>query len=61
MEIVKFLKQELLKGLFHLVCHAHMLSWFAFVVAIFMGHENGDNRCQLRDDTCKECWMKQTL
>ena len=27
-----------LKGLFHPACHARVVSWFAFVVAIFMGH-----------------------
>ena len=30
-----------LKGLFHPACLAHIVSWFAFVVTIFMGHENG--------------------
>ena len=30
-----------LKGLFHPACLARVVSWFAFVVAIFMGHENG--------------------
>ena len=32
-----------LKGLFHPACLAR-LSLFAFVVAIFMGHENGDKQ-----------------
>ena len=50
-----------LKGLFHPACLARVVSWFAFVVAIFMAHENGDNKGKPRDDTCKECWMKQTL
>ena len=26
-----------------------------------LGHENGDNKGKSRDDTCKACWMKQTL
>ena len=30
-----------LKGLFHPAFLAHVVSWFPFVVAIFMGHENG--------------------
>ena len=50
-----------LKGLFHPACLARAISWLAFVVAIFMGHENGDNKGQLTDGTCKACWMKQTL
>ena len=33
-----------LKGLFHPACLARVVSWFAFVVAIFMGHENGDKQ-----------------
>ena len=30
-----------LKGLFHPACLARVVSWFAFVFAIFMAHENG--------------------
>ena len=30
-----------LKGLFHPAFLARVVSWFPFVVAIFMGHENG--------------------
>ena len=33
-----------LKGLFHLAFLARVVFWFAFVVAIFMGHENGDKQ-----------------
>ena len=33
-----------LKDLFHPACLACVVSWFAFVVAIFMGHENGDKQ-----------------
>ena len=33
-----------LKGLFYLACLARVVSWFAFVVAIFMGHENVDKQ-----------------
>ena len=32
---------ENLKGLFHPAFLARVVSWFPFVVAIFMGHENG--------------------
>ena len=34
----------MLKGLFHPACLASVVSWFAFVVAIFMAHENGDKQ-----------------
>ena len=34
----------MLKGLFHPACLARVVSWFAFVVAIFMAHENGDKQ-----------------
>ena len=34
----------MLKGLFHPACLARVASWFAFVVAIFMAHENGDKQ-----------------
>ena len=50
-----------LKGLFHPASLARVASWFAFVVTIFMAHENGDNKGKPRGDTCKGCWMKQTL
>ena len=33
-----------LKGLFHPACLERVVPWFAFVVAIFMGHENGDKQ-----------------
>ena len=33
-----------LKGLFHPAYLARVVSWFAFVVAIFVDHENGDKR-----------------
>ena len=33
-----------LKGLFHPACLARVVSWFAFVVAIFMAHENDDKQ-----------------
>ena len=38
------LEERDLKGLFHPACLARVVSWFAFVVAIFMGHENGDKQ-----------------
>ena len=50
-----------LKGLFHPACLARAVSWLAFVVAIFMAHENDDNKGQRGDRTCKECWMKHIL
>ena len=37
-------KSGVLKGLFHPACLARVVPWFAFVVAIFMGHENGDKQ-----------------
>ena len=33
-----------LKGLFHPAYLARVVSWFAFVVAIFMAHENGEKQ-----------------
>ena len=32
---------------------ACVISWLAFVVVVFMGHENGENNGQQRDDTSK--------
>ena len=40
----EFLCSKKLKGLFHPACFARVVSWFAFVVAIFLGHENGDKQ-----------------
>ena len=40
-----------LKGVFHPAYLARAVSWFAFVVVIFMGHENCENKGQPRDDT----------
>ena len=37
-----------LKGLFHPAFLAHVVSWLAFVVAIFLAHENGDNKGKSR-------------
>ena len=34
----------MLKALFHPAFLARVVFWFAFVVAIFMGHENGDKQ-----------------
>ena len=40
-----FIKQYVcLKGLFHPPFLARVVSWLAFVVAIFMAHENGDKQ-----------------
>ena len=36
--------QTALKDLFHPACLARVVSWFAFVVAIFMAHENADKQ-----------------
>ena len=36
---------NLLKALFHSACLARVVSWFAFVVAILMGHEKAKNKC----------------
>ena len=33
-----------LKGLFHPAYLARVVSWFAFVVAVFMAYENGDKQ-----------------
>ena len=38
------LMHSILKALFHPACLARVVSWLAFVVAIFMGHENGDKQ-----------------
>ena len=40
----RFIKTLPLKALFHPACLARVVSWFAFVVAIFMAHENGDKQ-----------------
>ena len=34
----------MLKDLFHQAFLARVVSWLAFVLAIFMGHENGDKQ-----------------
>ena len=39
---------ERLKGLFHPAFLARVVSSLAFVVTIFMDHENGDNKRQQR-------------
>ena len=39
--ITKNPRAQPLKGLFHPAFLARVVSWFPFVVAIFMGHENG--------------------
>ena len=52
---------KFLKGLFHPSCLSRAVSWLVFVVAIFMGHKNSDDKGKPRDDTWKECWMKPIL
>ena len=37
---------------------AGVVSWLAFVVVLFTGHENGDKK---RKTKRRHCWMKQTL
>ena len=39
---------------------ARVTSWLAFVVAILMGHENGKNKGQPRDDASKACWLNKS-
>ena len=39
---------QVLKGLFHPACLVRVVFWFAFVVAIFMGHENGEKQRPVR-------------
>ena len=34
---------------------------YSCVIIVLMAHENGDNKGKPRDNTCKACWMKQTL
>ena len=41
-------QSSVLKSLFHPACLARVVSWFAFVVAIFMAHENGDEQRQAK-------------
>ena len=41
---IRTVLSKALKGLFHPACLARVDSWFAFVAAIFMGHENGDEQ-----------------
>ena len=53
-----------LKGLFqwlHLACLPRAMSLLTFIVAVFMTCENGDNKGQPRDITCKACWVEQAL
>ena len=42
-----------LKALIQPSCLARVFSWLTFVVVVFMGHENGENKGRPRDDTCK--------
>ena len=51
----------LLKALIQPACSAGAISWLAFVVTIFMGHRNGDNKGKPRADTCKVCWLIKSL
>ena len=50
-----------LKALIQPAYLARVASWLAFVVAIFMVHENGDNNGQPRDGASKACWLNKGL
>ena len=50
-----------LKALIQPAYLARVTSWLAFVVAIFMVHENGDNKGQPRDGASKACWLNKGL
>ena len=50
------LKMKILKDVFDPACLACAVSWLAFVVAIFIGHESGDNKGQPSDD-----WMNRSF
>ena len=52
---------SLLKALIQPAYLARVASWLAFVVAIFMVHENGDNKGQPRDGASKACWLNKGL
>ena len=43
---------SIIKGLFHPGCIARAVSWVAIVIAIFVAHENGDNKSQLKNYKC---------
>ena len=43
------------KALIQTAYLALVASWLAFVVIIFMAHENGENKGQQRDTAGKEC------
>ena len=43
-----------LKALIQPACFVGAISWLAFVVAIYMVHENGENKGHSRCDTCNE-------
>ena len=45
---------QILKGVFQPALLARAVSWFSFVVTIFMDHENDDNKSKSRDGVCKE-------
>ena len=47
------LRVLLWKALIQPACFAGAISWLTYVVTIFMGHENGDNKGQPRGNMCK--------
>ena len=50
-----------LKALIQPSCLARVVSWLAFVVVVFMGHENGEDKGQSGDETCKASWLNKSL
>ena len=45
----------------HFLCFAGAISWWVFVAAIFMPHENGDNKGQTRGDKSKVSWLNKSI
>ena len=50
-----------LKALIQPAYLARVAPWLAFVVAIFMDHENEDNKGQPKDGASKACWLNRSL
>ena len=50
-----------LRALIQSACLASAISWLAFVVAIFTGHEDSDHKGQPKHDTCKACWVNKSI
>ena len=56
-----YISKMLLKALIQLAYLARVTSLLAVVVAIFLGHENGDNKGQPRDGARKACLLNNSL